>query len=220
MKTKVILAAITVLLAVSCETDSYNKGEGRYSLLQGDIAELTIDSQKKAVSFLTDHGDNYTLLNPFSASWIETADTVYRTIIYYNKVEEGKANAQSAAQLVTVHPVPHWRFSEMPQDPLGLESAWLSKSGKYLNLALLMKSGYVDDKEERQIIGLACDTVLTYTNQQRTAYYRLLHSQNDVPQYYTNRRYITIALPASRLDTIRLKVPTYDGLLERIIVMP
>ena len=37
---------LSVLLLFSCTTDSYDKGEGRYSLLQADFAELTINGEK------------------------------------------------------------------------------------------------------------------------------------------------------------------------------
>jgi 16S rRNA A1518/A1519 N6-dimethyltransferase RsmA/KsgA/DIM1 with predicted DNA glycosylase/AP lyase activity len=76
---------LSVLLLFSCTTDSYDKGEGRYSLLQADFAELTINSEKQGVSFLTDEGEQYQIATPLSASWIETADTVYRAYLYYKK---------------------------------------------------------------------------------------------------------------------------------------
>ena len=45
------LLSFSVFL-LSCEKDSYEKGEGRYSLLQADFTYLTINSEKQAVSFL------------------------------------------------------------------------------------------------------------------------------------------------------------------------
>ena len=78
--------ASCLFLILACETDSYEKGEGKYSLMQADFAELTVNSQKEAVAFTTDDGDSYQLESPFTVKWIETPDTVYRAIIYYNKV--------------------------------------------------------------------------------------------------------------------------------------
>lgn len=49
---------------LSCERDSYEKGEGRYSLLQADFANLTVDNEKRGVSFVTDEGESYLLSNP------------------------------------------------------------------------------------------------------------------------------------------------------------
>ena len=41
-----VLLPIVFLLTVfiSCEQDNYEKGEGRYSLMRGDFAELRIDA--------------------------------------------------------------------------------------------------------------------------------------------------------------------------------
>ena len=41
---KLLLYTLSLLL-FSCETDSYEKGQGKYSLMQADFAELTIDSR-------------------------------------------------------------------------------------------------------------------------------------------------------------------------------
>ncbi len=206
----------TVMLITACETDSYEKGEGRYSLMQADFCQLYVNNQKQAVSFTTDEGDEYQLSPVVTAKWIETADTTYRAMIYYNKVGTKQAKSLMAAAVVTLHPVEHWRFKQMPQDPIGFESAWLTKNKRYLNVGLLIKTGRIDDEEQPHNIGLAQDTVLVGTDQKRTACYRLLHSQNTIPQYYTNRRYISIALPQPAPDTIRFSLQTYDGIIEKV----
>ena len=208
------------MLMAACETDSYEKGQGEYSLVQADLCELTVNSQGQGASFVTDDGDAYTLQAPYTADWIATADTVYRTLIYYNKVADSQAEVVAMGQTPTLIPHEHWKFSELRQDPLGFESAWLSKSGKYLNLGLLIKSGRTDDdKEQAHTIGLAQDTLFTYPDGRRAVYYRFLHSQNGIPEYYTNRRYISILLPSEqRPDTIHLQIQTYNGTLQRTFV--
>ena len=202
-------------LFTSCTTDSYETGQGDYSLMQGDFAELTVNGELRGTAFLTDEGEQFMFTTPVTASWIQRPDTVYRAIIYYNKVDATHAEALALGTMPTLRPVEHWRFQEQPTDPIGLESAWLSRSGKYLNLGLLLKNGRVDDEEGAHGIAVACDTILTHADQTRTAYYRLLHDQGDAPEYYTNRRYVSILLPQDRPDTIRLAVPTYTGTVER-----
>lgn len=206
---------LLILLLFSCEMDSYEKGEGKYSQMLADFAEMTIDAQKQGVSFVTDDGDAYRFSTPYTAKWIQTADTTYRTIIYFNKVENAQAEVIAVSTMPTLIPREHWKMKEQPEDPVGFESVWLSKSGKYINLGLLLKSGYVDDDEGVHAIGLAQDTVLVNADQTRTAYYRFLHDQGDTPEYYTNRRYISILVPQERPDTIRLTITTYDGVIER-----
>lgn len=208
-----------VLLVVACETDNYETGEGAYSQMLADLCELAIDGQKQGISFVTDDGDRYMLNEPLKGEWITTADTTYRMRLYYNRLAEGKAELVAAGSVATLVPIEHWRIAPQPQDPLGLESAWLSKSGKYLNLGILMKTGRISDEELPHNIGLVQDTIINHSNGQRTAYYRLLHSQNGIPEYYTNRRFVSILLPqATPLDTIYFSMQTYDGEWKRIFV--
>lgn len=205
----------SLLLLASCETDSYDKGTGELSLMQADFADITVNSQKQAVCFQTDEGDSYTFVQPVATRWIETPDTTYRAIVYYNKVNTTEAEAVALGTVPTLKPREHWKLQQQPQDPVGFESAWVSSTGRYVNLGLLLKSGRVDDEEGVHTIGLAQDTVLVHANQRRTAYYRFLHDQGDVPQYYTNRRYVSIFIPADRPDTIHLTIQTYEGPIER-----
>lgn len=206
------------LLFFSCQTDSYEKGEGEYSLMQADFADLTINGQKQGTSFLTDDGNAYQLTVPVTAQWIETADTTYRSIVYYNKVGDGKAELMGLGVVPTLRPVEHWRLKEQPQDPIGFESAWISPTSRYLNIGLFLKSGRIDDEEMPHIIGLSQDTVYVRDDGRRTACYRLLHSQNDIPEYYTNRRYVSILLPQQHPDTVRLAIKTYDGVVEKTFI--
>ena len=196
---------LSLLIALSsCETDSYEKGEGRYSTLLADFACLTVDGEKRGVSFITDDGDSYLLSNPTTASWIQTADTVYRTYLYYNKEDNGKAKVRNAKD-----------FKRQPQDPLGLESSWLTRDGKYINMGLLLKNGRNDNGEEGiHALALALDEVRQNEDQTKTVCYRLLHDQGEAAEYYTNRRYVCILLPTEeRPDSVCLTVNTYDGVV-------
>ena len=212
---KLFAFSLFAFLLFSCETDSYEKGEGQYSQMRGDFAEVTVNSQKQGVSFLTDEGEEFTLTSPATSSWIQRPDTVYRAIVYFNKVASGMAEAVAMGQMGVLRPVEHWRFKEQPQDPLGVESVWLTRNGKYINMGLLLKNGRVEDSEGVHAMALCRDTVLLNPDQTRTAYYRLLHSQGDAPEYYTNRRYVSILLPQDRPDSVRLSIRTYNGTLEK-----
>lgn len=206
---------LLTFLLFSCETDSYEKGQGKYSLMQADMGELTVNAEKQAVAFTTDDGDSYTLTAPATAQWIQTADTTYRVVIYYNKVEGGKAEALGLSSIPTMVPAEHWHYKKLPQDPIGFESAWLATNKKYINLGLLFKSGYADDTLGRHLISVVQDTILVNADQTRTAYYRFLHDQNDTPEYFSNRNYVSILLPQERLDTVHLSINTYSGEIER-----
>ena len=103
------LVVYTILLCLSffasCETDSYEKGEGEYSLMQADLCELTVNNQKQATTFVTDDGSSYTFKTPYTAKWIETADTTYRTLIYYNKVDASQAEPLGIGVIPTLFPL-------------------------------------------------------------------------------------------------------------------
>lgn len=211
-------AACVAAVLAGCQTDSYDKGQGAYSLMQADLCEMSVDGEKRATHFVTDDGEGYDFTVPVAAKWIATADTTYRTLIYYNKVGDGRAQAVALTAIVTMHPVAYWRFTELPQDPIGFESAWISGSGRYLNVGLLMKTGRIDGEELPHNVGLAQDTLYVRADGRRTALYRLLHSQNGIPEYYTNRRYVSIRLPEPAPDTIRLSIRTYEGDIERTLL--
>ena len=212
--------AITWLsLFMSCTTDSYDKGQGKYSLMQAELVDLTINSEKEATTFTLDDGNRYTLTPYATAKWIQTADTTYRAILYYNLLSGTTAEPVSLGAIPTLRAVKQWQLKEQPEDPIGVESAWLSKNGKYLNLGLLLKTGQADDNDGTQTVALAQDTIRLNGDQTHTAVFRLLHDQCDVPQYYTSRRFVSILLPDTvQLDTIRLTIPTYEGRLERIFL--
>ena len=201
---------------ISCTTDSYNKGQGKYSLTQADLVDLAVNGEKEATAFTLDDGSRFALTPFATAKWIETADTTYRAVLYYNQLSETTAEPVSLSAVPTLRAVKHWQLMEQPEDPIGVESAWLSKNGKYLNLGLLLKTGQADDNDGTQEIALAQDTIRLNDDQTHTAVFRLLHDQCDVPQYYTIRRFVSILLPDTvQLDTIRLTIPTYEGMVVR-----
>ncbi len=204
---------IAAILMVSCTTDSYDQGDGQYSQMTADFGELTVNGRKQGVSFLTDEGVRYVLQQSVTASWIKTADSVYRATLYYNKVEDHTADVVRLISMPTLIPRDARLYRRQPQDPLGVESCWVTASGKYLNMGLLMKNGRSDDGSEGiHALSLICDEVRLNDDQTHTACYRLLHEQGDAPEYYTNRRYVSILLPdKDRPDSVQLTIQTYDG---------
>ena len=129
-----IICCLTFLTS-SCTQDTYEKGEGKYSLMRGDFVEARTDANKQVVSMTTDDGDLLPLVKPYSAKWITTADTIYRCMLYYNKVEQHQG--QYAAEVLSMGQVPCVTIKplsdfdkEFRTDPVKFESIWLSKSGE------------------------------------------------------------------------------------------
>lgn len=211
MKATMLFLLTCCLALTACHNESYKEGEGPYSNMLADFAEVDINGKLQAVSFVTDEGDRYDLEPYVSASWIQKADTTYRAIIYFNPLGSSRAEVVQMGYITTLKPHPVADFKKLPQDPLGIESAWLTTSGKYINLGLLLRNGYTNDDEGTHALAVACDEVRVNADHTRTAYYRLLHDQGDAPEYYTNRRYVSILLPEDRPDSVRLTVNTYEG---------
>ena len=193
-------------LISSCTTDSYEKGDGKYSLMQGDFVEAKVNAQRQIVSFSTDDGDEFDLSEPYTDKWIKTADTLYRCMLYYNKVENKKA------ELVSIGEVPCPRIltlaelkKDLRTDPVKFESMWLSKSGKYLNLYLQLKTGVTDDTTAVQQLAFISDTLIVNPDQTTIRHITLHHDQNKVPEYYSTKAYVSLLTDSIAADSIRMK---------------
>ena len=214
-------SAITLFFTIlSCTRDSYEKGEGKYSQMRGDFAEMHIDSDKKANAITTDDGDLLPLKELFSSQWISTADTTYRCILYYNKVKgtDGKMLAEiiSAGQVPCVQVKPLKKFEgEVHTDPVKFESIWMSKTGKYLNLSLQLMIGQTDDTTAIHQLGLLSDTLIVNPNGKRTLHVFLNHDQGKVPEYYSTQVYMSVQASTLDADSVSFKINTYSGIVEK-----
>ncbi len=215
-----LIPAVTLglLLPVlnACQQDSYEKGEGRYSLMRADFAELHVNAEKKADAITTDDGDQFSLKDQISTSWITTADTTYRCMLYYNKVQatDGKTQAEviSLGQVPCPSVKPLGDFEkEVCTDPVKFESIWMSKSGKYLNLSLQLKTGFTEDTTAIHQLAFLADTLMVHPDNKRTLHFFLHHDQGKVPEYYSTQVYVSIPTKNLAVDSVRFSVNTYSG---------
>ena len=205
---------IATSLLAACAIDSYEKGDGELSLLTADLVEAHVDADKKVTLVETDQSERLTLTPAATAQWIETADTVYRALLYYNKVEEGKADPVSLGWVGVLPPRDSIQGG-MKSDPIHVESMWLAKNRKYLNLRLRLLTGNSDDDEARHSIGVVSDHALSSANHARLYLY---HDQGGVPEYYSSVSYASIPLADIAADTLTITVNTYDGPVSRTFV--
>ena len=187
-------------MLLSCTQDSYEKGEGRYSQMRGDFAEMHINSDKKAFSITTDDGDEFPLKEQFASQWIDTPDTV------------------SAGQVPCAHVKSQEEFEgEVRTDPVKFESIWLSKSGKYVNLSLQLKVGQTDDETAKHQLGFLSDGLTVNPDGSRTLHVFLSHDQGNVPEYYTVQAYVSIPTSQLKADSVCFRVNTYSGIVEKTL---
>ena len=196
---------------ISCTQDAYEKGEGEYSLLRGDFAEAIVNSSKQVAKIVTDDGDEMFVTSPYTAKWIAKADTTYRCMLYYNKVE-GKAEVVSMGQVPCASIVPLSQYDkELKTDPVKFESTWMSKTGRYLNLSFQLKTGVTDDTAAVQSLAIVSDTLITHPDGKQIRSLILHHDQSNVPQYYSTQVYISIPTNRIDADSVRISINSYDG---------
>lgn len=203
------------MMLASCEIDAYDKGEGEYSLTSAELVEAYVGADKAVAYVETDRGERLNMQPALKAKWIETPDTVYRAALYYNKVAEGQAEPVSISRVGVLLPRDSMQGG-MKTDPLYLESAWLAKNRRYLNLRLRLLTGSSDD-EAVQTIGLLRDTLTSTASHVRL---QLYHDQGGKPEYYSATTYASIPLAALNADTVTLTVNTYDATVERTFPLP
>jgi len=214
-----IVINIIFMMICSCTQEVYEKGEGEYSLMRGDFAEAYVDQKLQVVSIITDDGEQLALTKPYSAKWLARPDTLYRCMLYYNKIE-AKNGKPASAEVISLGQVPcpvvtplSLFDQELRTDPVKLESAWMSKSGKYINLYLQLKTGVTDDSSAVQQLAVVADTLMINPDKTFTCFLRLHHNQGNVPEYYSTKAYLSIPAYSLIIDTVRISINTYNGLV-------
>ncbi len=210
---KHIIIFVTALLMLSaCKNDSYESGDGQYSYLQADFVEANTSASKELVSARTDDGDMLLFSPHVFKEWASTPDSVYRSLLYYNKVNDDRTTeVYSIVQIPVVKIHKLKGTDEISTDPLFLKSAWISKNRKYLNLYFGIKTGVEDGNDNIQTLSVVYDPDVNNSNDSRNPYIKVVHKQNGVPEYYTSYGYISVPLNDFSLGTtIHLSVNTYD----------
>ena len=210
---KHIIIFVTALLMLSaCKNDSYESGDGQYSYLQADFVEANTSASKELVSARTDDGDMLLFSPHVFKEWASTPDSVYRSLLYYNKVNDDRTTeVYSIVQIPVVKIHKLNGTDEISTDPLFLKSAWISKNRKYLNLYFGIKTGVEDGNDNIQTLSVVYDPDVNNSNDSRNPYIKVVHKQNGVPEYYTSYGYISVPLNDFALGTtIHLSVNTYD----------
>ena len=207
----IVLTLSLLLTFISCTKDAYEKGDGKYSLMRGDFAEAIVNSSKQVTSIITDDGDEFVLTTPYTAKWVSKADTTYRCMLYYNKLDS-KAEILSMGQVPCAIIIPLSQLDHrLVTDPVKFESTWMSKTGRYLNFSLLLKTGITDDTTAVQNLAIVSDTLITHPDKKRILNLILHHNQDNVPEYYSTKVYFSIPTKRIDADSVQISINSYDG---------
>lgn len=220
-KNKIMSRAIFFCLLsysiAACSIDAYDKGEGENSLLTAEMTEAFVNSDGKVTAVETDEGEHLALTTPTTVKWMSKTDTTYRALLYYNRVGDNKAEAVNFNRVGVLTPhtlVTKEKKDTMKTDPIYVESIWVSKNKKYVNMRLRLLTGTSDDDKAMQTIGLIRDSINSTSTHERLILY---HDQGGQPEYYSSTAFASIPLAEIHADTLTITVNTYDGLLSRII---
>ena len=203
---------LIVILLGACTKDSFKTGDSEYSYLRSDFVEATTNGKAAFVSAITDDGDTLSLHPPLRAKWATKPDTTYRAQLLYNKKDaEIEPVLISKVYVLVVQQQP--KTEPITTDPVGFTSAWLAKTGKYINLELALKTGKINaEQQPSQSLGVVLESVEALEKGAKKYKLRLQHKQNNVPQYYTVRTFVSI--PTSffhKGDNVELHIDTYKG---------
>ena len=149
----VALLAFGFLILSSCTQESYESGDGEYSLMKAEFVDAHTNGESKLVNVMTDDGDSLILTKPMEYKWASTADSTYRALLYYNKVgDKAEPIAISSVPTPAIHITSELK-EEAKTDPVKFVSSWKSRNRRYLNLGLILLTGSTD-KDITQKIGL------------------------------------------------------------------
>ena len=148
-------------MLAACEQENYDKGDGKYSRLVTAFVEAPTNQERQVVYVDTDEGERLALNAPYTAKWLLKADTTYRAVLYYYEEEKEAVRPYMLASLSTATVLPVDSFKKgVKTDPVKFESAWVSKTKKYLNTGIYLKMGTSDNADARHIIGIVRDTIM------------------------------------------------------------
>lgn len=218
MKTQYLLLAATMVLA-ACQNDPYESGDTSLSYLTTELVDASTNGEALFTEATTDDGTTLTLRPSYAADWATVADTTYRALLYHRQVTDGTTSVISLRRVTTTPIVSPDTDVTIATDPLDLESVWLGKNKRYLNMALKIKTGATEGEKQLQQVAVVCDSVTTLADGKAHHWLTLFHKQNNQPQYYTSKVYVSVPLDGiASGDSITLKVNTYKGMVTKDIV--
>ena len=198
------------MLLLACTTDAYDKGEGDYSLMTAEMADIIVGERCEALNAVTDEDEQLLFTRPFTTSWFVTPDSVYRTVLYYKKVENNTVEAIGASNVSVLRP---HIIEDMKTDPVQFESAWLSTNRRYLNASIYLMLGDTSNELLKHVVGMNTDTLEINENGTSTLHLTLYHDQGGMPEYYSQRAYLSVPLDSLDVDSVSLSIHTYNAVV-------
>lgn len=202
------------VLTLFCSCEDADEDDYRYPSVRTDFACIATDGKGRIEHLLLDDGSSYPVhltqdfLKAYDDEPTYKRDTLYRLLSIYELVSTAQndtvADLYALGSIISQVPTPLREDEELHQDPVYLQSIWLS--GGYLNFVLEVKA-----LNGKHSIGFVDTTPEAMQGKEFTFYHRVI---DDVESY---RQKLHGSIPLSPFhdclqqgDTLRFVVNTYD----------
>lgn len=234
-------AVVAAALLASCTTEQYDSGDGKWSYLRSDFAEVCTDAQSRMSSFTTDEQLSLQVEGTPKVSWMTTPDSTYRALVYYAAPGSSSSSSSSpsstsfterSAQNLASAPVKVFTVNNvlcpkikrlqtlapLKTDPVSFVALWLSANRKYVNITFDVKTGSSGSDADGQSIGAVLTDMTRNADGTLTAHITFCHDQGNVPQYYSSRQYASLAVAQMQdADSASIVINSYKGKVVKTI---
>lgn len=212
-------AVVAAALLASCTTEQYDSGDGKWSYLRSDFAEVCTDAQSRMSSFTTDEQLSLQVEGTPKVSWMTTPDSTYRALVYYAAPGSPAPVKVFIVNNVLCPKIKRLQTSALPKtDPVSFVALWLSANRKYVNITFDVKTGSSGSDADGQSIGAVLTDMTRNADGTLTAHITFCHDQGNVPQYYSSRQYASLAVAQMQdADSASIVINSYKGKVVKTI---
>lgn len=212
-------AVVAAALLASCTTEQYDSGDGKWSYLRSDFAEVCTDAQSRMSSFTTDEQLSLQVEGTPKVSWMTTPDSTYRALVYYAAPGSPAPVKVFIVNNVLCPKIKRLQTSALPKtDPVSFVALWLSANRKYVNITFDVKTGSSGSDADGQSIGAVLTDMTRNADGTLTAHITFCHDQGNVPQYYSSRQYASLAVAQMQdADSASVVINSYKGKVVKTI---
>lgn len=178
-----------------------------------DLADLQTNGNGQAFRITFDNGRSFSLSNPAGGL---KADTTYRVLALYTQGTES-VRLTDFAQILAPE-ARRYDKQTVRHDAINLMAMW--KTPRYINLRFQIKGTH----SGTHYFGFKRFDIIENADGSKTLPVRLIHNQNNDPEYYARESYISLPLTnmsgelETGRDSIRMIVNTYKGETQRTYV--
>ena len=204
---------------VSCTVEPYESGDSSLSYLMAEMVDMHVVG-REVKSIMTDADERLSVSSSFMLPEnMEHRDTTYRMMLYYNKEGNKPIELKSLKRAYVVKSSDKQSSLTLRDDPVKFISAWKAQNGSYINMSLGLMVGNVENEDAVHKVGFVVNSVETIADGSKTYYLTLHHDQDSIPEYYTQKVYLSVPLKEySAGDRICIRMNTYSGWIEKIFM--